>query len=86
MSSENISLTVSQITTITYADILIYSHLWINLVDKPNEILQGIPAFDMDQMPSENLKMSVTFRKISSLENGKLSSTNFALNILMCIA
>jgi hypothetical protein len=59
MSSENISLTVSQITTITYADILIYSHLWINLVDKPNEILQGIPAFDMDQMQSENLKVGI---------------------------
>lgn len=44
MSSENISLTVSQITTITYADMFIYSHLWINLVDKPNEILQGIPG------------------------------------------
>lgn len=43
MSSENISLTVSQITTITYADMLIYSHLRINLVDKTNEILQGIP-------------------------------------------
>lgn len=63
MSSENISLTVSQITTITYADILIYSHWWINLVDKPNEILQGIPVFDMDQMPPENLKLGVTFSK-----------------------
>lgn len=60
MSSENISLAVSQITTITYADMLIYSHLWINLVDKPNEILQESQVYDMDQASLENLKMRTT--------------------------
>ena len=60
MSSENISLAVSQITTITYADMLIYSHLWINLVDKPNEILQEFQAYDMDQASLVNFKMRTT--------------------------
>ena len=60
MSSESISLTVSQITTITYADMLIYSHLWINLVDKPNEILQEFQAYDMDQASLVNFKMRTT--------------------------
>ena len=60
MSSENISLAVSQITTITYADMLIYSHLWINLVDKPNERLQEFQVYDMDQASLENPKMRTT--------------------------
>ena len=60
MSSENISLAVSQITTITYAEMLIYSHLWINLVDKPNEILQEFQVYDMDQASLENPKMRTT--------------------------
>lgn len=60
MSSESISLAVSQITTITYADMLIYSHLWINLVDKPNEILQEFQAYDMDQASLVNFKMRTT--------------------------
>ena len=60
MSSESISLAVSQITTITYADMLIYSHLWINLVDKPNEILQEFQAYDMDQVSLVNFKMRTT--------------------------
>ena len=60
MSSESISLAVSQITTITYADMLIYSHLWINLVDKPNEILQEFQAYDTDQASLVNFKMRTT--------------------------
>ena len=60
MSSESISLAVSQITTITYADMLIYSHLWINLVDKPNEILQEFQAYDMDQASLVNFRMRTT--------------------------
>ena len=64
MSSESISLAVSQITTITYADMLIYSHLWINLVDKPNEILQEFQAYDMDQASLVNFKMRTTWHRV----------------------
>ena len=39
---------------------LIYSHLWINLVDKPNEILQEFQAYDIDQASLENLKIRTT--------------------------
>ena len=60
MSSENISLAVSQITTITYVDMLIYSHVWINLVDKPNETVQEFQAYDKDQASLVNLKMRTT--------------------------
>lgn len=39
---------------------LIYSHLWINLVDKPNETVQEFQAYDKDQASLVNLKMRTT--------------------------